>query len=67
MDGIRMSQKELKAYRPGMDVIEEKLTIVDYAIQIDKSYRQAQRIIAKIRRSDALGVVHGEYWSRSCK
>ena len=54
-----MSQLELKAYRLGMDVIEGKLTIVDYALQIGKSYRQAQRIINKIKKSDALGVVHG--------
>ena len=51
-----MSQHELKAYRLGMDVIEGKLTIVDFALQIGKSYRQAQRIIQKIRKKDALGV-----------
>src|SRR3989344_3375998 len=59
MGKIQMSQQELKAYRLGMDVIEGKLTIVDYAIQINKSYRQAQRIISKIRKLDVLGVVHG--------
>jgi hypothetical protein len=59
MGRIEMSQLELKFYRLGLDVIEGKLTIVDYAIQIGKSYRQAQRIINKIKKSDALGVVHG--------
>ncbi len=54
-----MSQNELKSYRLGMDVIEGKLTIVDYAIQIGKSYRQAQRIIQKIKNKDVLGVLHG--------
>ncbi len=54
-----MSQKELKAYRLGMDVIEGKLTIVDYALQIDRSYRQAQRIINKIKKNDVQGVLHG--------
>lgn len=59
MGRIEMSQLELKSYRLGMDVIEGKLTIVDYAIQIGKSYRQAQRIINRIKEKDALGVVHG--------
>lgn len=54
-----MSQLELKSYRLGMDVIEGKLTIVDYALQIGKSYRQAQRIIRRIEKEDALGVIHG--------
>jgi len=59
MEKITMSQKEIKAYRLGMDVLEGKLTIVDYALQIGKSYRQAQRIINKIRKSDTQGVLHG--------
>jgi phage tail tape-measure protein len=59
MEKITMSQKEIKAYRLGMDVIEGKLTIVDYALQIGKSYRQAQRIINKIKKKDAQGVLHG--------
>lgn len=59
MGRIEMSQLELKTYRLGMDVIEGKLTIVDFAIQIGKSYRQAQRIIDRIKEKDALGVVHG--------
>jgi hypothetical protein len=56
---IQMGQQELKQYRLGMDVIEGKLTIVDYAIQIDRSYRQAQRIINKIEENDVRGVLHG--------
>ena len=59
MGTVTMSQQELKAYRLGMDVIEGKLTIVDFAIQIGRSYRQAQRIIQKIKKKDALGVQHG--------
>jgi len=59
MGRIEMSQLELKSYRLGMDVIEGKLTIVDYALQIGKSYRQAQRIIKRIKEKDVLGVVHG--------
>lgn len=59
MGNITMSQQELKTYRLGMDVIEGKLTIVDYALQIGKSYRQAQRIINRIKHEDAQGVLHG--------
>ncbi len=40
-------------------MIEGKLTIVDFALQIGKSYRQAQRIILKIKQKDAFGVQHG--------
>jgi hypothetical protein len=59
MGRIEMSQNELKSYRLGMDVIEGKLSILDYATLIGKSYRQAQRIVSKIRKSDVAGVVHG--------
>lgn len=59
MDRIEMSQKELKVYRLGKDVIEGKLTIVDFALQVGKSYRQAQRIINKIKAKDTEGVYHG--------
>ena len=42
-----------------MDVIERKLTIVDYALQIGKSCRQAKRIIIRIKKEDAQGVLYG--------
>lgn len=59
MGHISMSQKELKTYRLAMDVIEGKLTLVDFALLIDKSYRQSQRIIDKIKKNGELGVYHG--------
>lgn len=59
MGKILMGQQELKTFRLGMDVIEGKLTIVDFALHIGKSYRQAQRILNKIKTKDALGVLHG--------
>jgi transposase len=59
MEKITMSQKELKHYRLAMDVIEGNLTIIDFAIQINKSYRQAQRIVKKIKEKGALGCLHG--------
>ncbi len=54
-----MGQQELKTYGLGMDVIKGKLAIVDYALQIGKSYRQAERIINRIKHEDAKGVLHG--------
>ncbi len=59
MGKVAMSQKELKNYRLAMEVIEGKLTIVDFSIQINKSYRQAQRIIKKIKEKGSLGALHG--------
>ena len=59
MGKVTMSQRELKHYRLAMEVIDGKLTIVDYAIQINKSYRQAQRIIKKVKDKGSLGALHG--------
>ena len=59
MEDINMSKEAFKQYRLGIEVLEGNLTIVDYALQINKSYRQAQRIIKKIKEADVLGVVHG--------
>lgn len=54
-----MSQKELKHYRLAMDVIDHKLSIKEFSIQINKSYRQAQRIVKKVKEKGTLGVIHG--------
>ena len=59
MGKITMSQKELKHYRLAMEVIDGKLSIIDFSIQINKSYRQAQRIIKKIKERGVQGVFHG--------
>lgn len=59
MGPIHMSQKEFKHYRLGIEVLEGKLSIFDFAIQIKKSYRQSQRIVAKIKEHDVLGAFHG--------
>ena len=52
MEDIRMSKEAFKQYRLGIEFLEGKLTIGDYALQIDKSYRQAQRIINKIKEAN---------------
>ena len=54
-----MSAKELKIFRIGMEVIDGKLSIVDFSIQINKSYRQAQRIIKKLKDKGPIGAKHG--------
>ncbi len=59
MEKILMSQKELKHYRLAMDVIEGKLSIKGFSIQINKSYRQSQRIVKRIREKGSLGALHG--------
>ncbi|MEX0608202.1 MAG: ISNCY family transposase [Balneolaceae bacterium] len=64
MGKIAMSVKELKNYRLAMEVIEGKLTIVDFAVQIGKSYRQAQRIIKRIKAEGSLGAIHGNTGKR---
>jgi len=56
---VTMSLKELKTYRLGQDVIEGKITIAQFSLLINKSYRQCQRIIQKIRESDVHGAYHG--------
>jgi hypothetical protein len=59
MGAIRMSQKEFKHYRLAIEVLEGKMSVTDFALQIGKSYRQSQRIIKKVRTTDTLGVFHG--------
>jgi hypothetical protein len=56
---ITMSCKELNYYRHAMNVLEGKLSIVEFALLINKSYRQAQRIINKIKLKNQFGAIHG--------
>lgn len=56
---VTMSLKELKTYRLGQNVIEGKITVVQFSALINKSYRQGQRIIQKIRDKDISGAYHG--------
>jgi transposase len=59
MDGVVMSKKEMRIFRHAMNVIEGRLSIVEFSTIIDKSYRQAQRIIKKVKEKSILGVIHG--------
>lgn len=56
---ITMSKKNLRIYRLANKVIDKKLSIKDFAPLIGKSYRQAQRIVGKVRKKDFLGALHG--------
>lgn len=54
-----MGRGKLKVYRHAMDVIEGKLNISEFALLIGKSYRQAQRIVSRIKERAELGCIHG--------
>lgn len=56
---ISMSQESLKRYRLAMDVVEGKLSLIDFSILIGVSYRQAQRIVIKVEQMGDKGVLHG--------
>lgn len=54
-----MTKTQLRIYNLALKVIDGDKTIEDFALKIGKSYRQARRIIQKIRKSDFKGVFHG--------
>ena len=59
MGEIVMSTKEQKIYEQAIQVICKRLTIVEFAELNNKSYRQAQRIIYKVKNKGMKGVKHG--------
>lgn len=59
MDGVVMSSNELKIYRHAMNVIDGRISLTELSLIINKSYRQAQRIVNKVREKGELGVLHG--------
>ena len=59
METIVMSQKELKHYRLAMDVIEDKISMSEFSELIGKSYRQARRVVKKVREKGVKGSFHG--------
>lgn len=54
-----MDANQLKIYRLSYEVISGKLSLREFSLLINKSYRQSQRIIKKIEERDFLGVLHG--------
>ncbi len=59
MGKVSMNAKQLKIYRLACEVLVGKLSIKDFSRLIGKSYRQAQRIIKRIKEEDFMGVFHG--------
>lgn len=59
MGEIVMSTKDQKIYEAAIQVICKRLTIKEFSILNNKSYRQSQRIIKKVRNLGAKGVKHG--------
>ena len=59
MEKIIMDVNQLKIYRLACKVLEGKMSIKEFATLINKSYRQSQRIIKKVKEQDFLGVIHG--------
>jgi hypothetical protein len=59
MNRISMDANQLKTYRLGCEVLSGKLSLKEFSILINKSYRQSQRILKKIEAKDFLGVFHG--------
>ncbi len=58
MGVITMSDKEQKTYELSLQVIHNRLSIVEFSILINKSYSQAKRIIKRIKEAGMFGVKH---------
>ena len=56
---ISLDRNEQRMYTLALDVIYQKLTIKEFSVLINKSYRQSQRIIKKIQNKGILGLKHG--------
>jgi hypothetical protein len=63
---IAMSKSQRRIYQLAMEVTRQKLSIQEFSLLIGKSYRQARRIVQKVRSKDALGVLHGNHGKVPC-
>ena len=54
-----MNDREQKIYSLALEVIHQKLTIVEFSTLASKSYRQSQRIVKAIRDEGMIGIKHG--------
>ena len=60
MEGIiAMNKKQRQLYQLATEVIRNKLSVKEFSLWVGKSYRQARRIVVRVRQRDALGVIHG--------
>lgn len=54
-----MSDKKSQIFEKAISVINDRMTIAEFALGINKSYRQAQRIIKSIESNGLQSLVHG--------
>ena len=59
MGEVLMSTKEQKMYEQAIQVICKRLTIMEFSELNNKSYRQSQRIIKKVKEKGMKGIKHG--------
>lgn len=60
MDGcVVMKKKDQKLYSNALEVIEGRLSLSEFSVLSEKSYRQSQRIVASVRLRGMLGAKHG--------
>ena len=58
-EAIRMNKKQRQMLQLAMEVIRQKLTVREFSLLVNKSYRQSKRIVSKVRFQEVLGVIHG--------
>lgn len=59
MNGVFVTIKDEQKYNQCRQVIDGCLTIKEFSVLSGKSYRQCQRILARVRKLGILGVKHG--------
>ena len=60
MEGIvAMNKKQRQIYQLATEVIRQKLSVREFSLISGKCYRQARRIVAQVRKRDALALIHG--------
>lgn len=56
---VTMNKKQRQLYQLAMEVIRQKLTVMEFSVLTGKCYRQARRIVTQVRKRDALALIHG--------
>jgi len=59
MGEVVMSKHDQKMYELAIQVLCKRLTIVEFSVLVNKSYRQSKRIIKKVQAQGMKGVKHG--------
>lgn len=63
---VAMNKNQRRTYQLAMEVTRQKLSIQEFSVLIGRSYRQARRIVQRVRSKDALGVLHGNHGRQPC-